>query len=338
MRAERLIALLMKLEKGSGASASELAKALGVSTRTILRDVEALSLLGVPVYAERGRTGGVRLLAHYRSELNGLSVVDVESMALVAGPAPLLQDRNGPGVRSVRSMLDKLSAAVPAIHRQSAERARARLHFDTRPWFRQPDESPYLDQLRQFVWADQCVRITYLRADGEVRDYVLEPLALVIKVDIWYLVAKKRASEKRGKQGVRAKQTTGLRVFRLSRLRCVSEYPETFERDAGFDLVRFWEQWCARFEAIPPTQYPVRLAVGKAGLDALVRAGIHDDRNLDRLPNSGQTRLEVEVDLESPEHAVGLLFPLGDRVEVLSPRPLRRALHQLAARVLKASA
>lgn len=151
----------MALQRGHPLTAGELAQRLEVSIRTIFRDIDALSSMGVPVYSEAGRGGGIRLVEGYTSDLTGLSSGEAEALALISSPASM-------GVRELampaHSALDKLSAAVPAIHQLRAQHARGRLLFDTKPWFRALDASPFLDQLRTLIWKDACIDIRYERS------------------------------------------------------------------------------------------------------------------------------------------------------------------------------
>ena len=319
MRAERLISILMALHRGRTMTAGELASRLNVSVRTIFRDIDALSAMGVPVYTELGRGGGIRLVEGYSSDLTGLSPGEAEALALVASPAAV-------GTSSlatpIRTALDKLTAAVPSIHQLRAQHARGRLLFDTKPWFRSLESSPYLDAMRACIWKDQCVDIRYRRSNGEVRDYHLEPYALVVKVDTWYAIGRVKNE---------------MRVFRMSRVQALQETNETFTRDPSFDLQKYWHAWCERFEKNPPTAYPVEISITPRGRKHLLDTyGNWFRKQLDPLGEKFR-RAHITLDLEREDLALRILFGLGAEAEILKPRPLRRKLHTLAQEVVEAT-
>jgi predicted DNA-binding transcriptional regulator YafY len=321
MRAERLIAILMALQRAQALTAGELAQRLGVSVRTIFRDVDSLSTMGVPVYTEQGRGGGIRLVEGYSSDLTGLSSGEAEALALIASPA-------GIGVRDLaaptRTALDKLAAAVPTMHQLRAQHARGRLLFDTKPWFRSYDTSPYLDTLRAAIWKDECINITYRRSDGEEREYLVEPHALVVKVDTWYLIG-------------RVKRET--RVFRISRMLTLQPAGTHFTRDADFDLHKFWNQWCEKFEKNPPNSFPVELRISARGRERLLNSfGQWFRQRLEPLGESFKGRQPVTLDFEREEVALRILFDLVLEADIVSPTTLRRKLRAQAKRVLAATA
>lgn len=320
MRAERLISILMALQRGHALTAGELAQRLDVSIRTIFRDVDALSTMGVPVYTEAGRGGGIRLMQGYSSDLTGLSSGEAEALALIASPASV-------GVRELatptRTALDKLAAAVPSMHQLRAQHARGRLLFDTKPWFRSLDASPFLDDLRACIWKDECIDISYERSDGERRDYRVEPYALVVKVDTWYLIG-------------RVKRET--RVFRISRLHTLAASATAFSRDPDFDLQKFWTGWCERFEKNPPRNFAVELTISARGRRRLLDCfGAWFRVRLEPLGERFRGRKPVTLDFEREDIALRVLFDLASEAEIVRPRSLQRKLRAQAARIIAAT-
>ncbi|MFI0907053.1 helix-turn-helix transcriptional regulator [Streptomyces sioyaensis] len=94
MKASRLLHLLLLLQTRQRLTTTELAARLEVSRRTVLRDVEALSTAGVPVYAERGRNGGIVLLPSARLSASHLEPPELEALS-VAGLDSALRERMG---------------------------------------------------------------------------------------------------------------------------------------------------------------------------------------------------------------------------------------------------
>ena len=318
MRADRLISLLLLLQNDGPTTVAQLATRLEVSKRTVLRDVDALSGLGVPVYSDRGRAGGIRLLPGYATHLNALSPLEAEAIALVSAPSMV----GGLGLeKPLASALQKITAAGPAVHQLRAQHARHRMLFDTTPWFSTPAAPPILDRLRSAVWTDQISRLDYERADGVAKTYRVRPYALVAKVDIWYLVADTAG---------------GMRVFRVARIQHADVTSETFMRKPDFDLHRFWDGWCKRFEADPGNRYLVELSITPNGKQLLLErfGGWHaaalaavDDR---------ATRSRVTLDLEREHIAVNTLVELGREATLIKPKRLRTKLTRLARDVLEA--
>jgi len=127
MRADRLLSLLMLLQARGRMTARALATELEVSERTIYRDIDALSLSGVPIYGDRGPEGGYALLESYRISLPGLKEDEVRALYMLSIPAPLAQLGVG---QELKAALRKLVAALPAAYRADAARVRQRLHLD----------------------------------------------------------------------------------------------------------------------------------------------------------------------------------------------------------------
>ncbi len=127
MRADRLVSLVLLLRQRGRLSAATLARELEVSTRTVLRDIEALSAVGVPVYAERGKHGGFALLPGFQTELTGLN--HDEALALLIAGSRRGAQAFGLGSALASAML-KVVDALPEGHRDTAVGAAQRLLID----------------------------------------------------------------------------------------------------------------------------------------------------------------------------------------------------------------
>uniref|UniRef100_UPI0013D8B44B helix-turn-helix transcriptional regulator n=1 Tax=Candidatus Frankia alpina TaxID=2699483 RepID=UPI0013D8B44B len=185
MRASRLLSVLMLLQTRGKLTARQIADELDVSVRTVHRDLDALAQAGVPVLADRGVTGGYRLLAGYRTRLTGLTADEADSLFLAGMPGAAAE--LGLGAMLAAAEL-KLMATLPEPLRERAGRVRERFHLDAPSWFRATEDTPLLAEVADAVWAQRRLRVTYRRwrAPREV-DRVLDPLGVVLKSGTWYL-------------------------------------------------------------------------------------------------------------------------------------------------------
>ena len=233
MRATRLVSLLLLLQTRGQLTAAELAERLEVSVRTVHRDVEALSVAGVPVEAVRGAAGGYRLAGGYRTRLTGLTADEAQALFAAGIPGPAAELGLGGELAAARL---KVLAALPQELQERATRAQRLFHLDARGWFRAEDTVPHLPALADCVWRGCRVRLRY-RERSTVVQRTVDPLGLVLKGGAWYLVARRSA---------------GMRVYRVSRVASVRPLGESFERPGDFELAEFWQQWSREFEESRP--------------------------------------------------------------------------------------
>jgi predicted DNA-binding transcriptional regulator YafY len=298
-------------------TARELARELEVSERTIYRDIDALSMAGVPVYGEPGPEGGYALVDRYRTNLTGLTEGEVRALFMLSIPAPLADL----GVsQELRAALLKLAAALPATRRRDEERARQRFHLDS-TWWRQGEEvAPHLHTVHQAVWQDRKLHVTYRPPFAVEIEQLVAPYGLVAKAGVWYLVC---ARDER----VRVHRVSGLLDARVS--------DEAFERPAGFDLAAFWERWCAEHEAIL-SDYTATVRVAPNFIPELPR--YFGDPIRTRIAQAGPPDAEgwvrLELSFESFEAARERILGFGRGVEVLEPRALRRSVLDYAEQIV----
>lgn len=317
MRARRLLSLLLLLQNRGHGTARELADELGVSLRTVYRDIEALSTAGIPIATERGPGGGCRLLHGYRTQLTGLDAGEAEALFLAGLPGPATE--LGLGSLLARAQR-KVLAALPARLRAAASLADQRFHLDTRGWFQPVSEHPALESLAAAVWSDRRVRFAYARNDGKRVTREADALALGLKTGLWYLVARVDAD---------------LRVYRVQRISDVEVTAASFARDASFDLAAFWSEWVTRFEeSLDGVEVTIRVAPAAIGWverlgDPVRRAGAEPAPTVD--PDGWQRRRLV---FEKLEYAESQLLGFGAAVEVVEPDALRARIAARAAETL----
>ena len=312
VRASRLVSLLLLLQTRGQLTAAELAGHFEVSIRTIHRDVEALEAAGVPVEAVRGPAGGYRLARGYRTRLTGLTSEEAE--VLFVGPAAEL----GLGHVLADARL-KVLAALPPELQERAERSARLFHLDTRGWFHGEDKTPHLPTLAAAVWRGRRLDARYREGRNVVRR-TLDPLGLVFKAGVWYLVARRSA---------------GMRVYRVSRFASVRARDEGFERPARFDLAEFWDDWSLRFEHERP-RFDVRLRIARVGLPFLRRLVHPDGRAVLDAVRAGPRSdvVELVVPFENLDFAYRELLTFGSDVEVLDPPELRERMLRAAEEVV----
>ena len=314
MRADRLISLVLLLRRRGRLTAETLARELDVSTRTVLRDIEALSAAGVPVYAERGRHGGFALLPGYRTELTGLN--HDEALALLSAGSGRGEQMVGLG-SALASAMRKVVDGMPDGHRDTASDAARRILVDpeTDLLSRRPaaDEVPdtTMGEVRRAVVAGHRLRLHYAATDEAPRWRTVDPIGLVTVRDKGYLLATRSGAD---------------RTYRLSRILAAQELPEPAERPHEVDLDRLWRERCAQF---------------LAGSDhVVVQVRVDPTRREELLGTALAVRAEgpdpdgrpcLEVTFQDARHAEWALWQLGADAEAVTPRSVRAALHHRAA-------
>ncbi|MET8305933.1 MULTISPECIES: YafY family protein [unclassified Micromonospora] len=317
MRASRLISLLLLLQARGSMTAGELARELEVSERTVYRDVLALSAAGVPVYADRGRAGGYRLLGGYRTRLTGLTRDEAEALFLSGLPGPAGDMGLADAVAAAEL---KVLAALPPALRDAPARAGQRFHLDVPGWFRETGPPPWLTELARAVWRDRVVQLGYRRGDREATRRV-QPYGLVLKSGVWYLV---------GRVGEDA------RTYRVDRVTGVEVGEESFDRDEDFDLAGYWREQAGSFlRTMLRAEVTVRLSpAGLRQLRHLVDAPfVYDEVVATADEPDGQGRVVTRLPVESVEVAYHQLLGLGPEVEVLEPPALRELFADAADRL-----
>ena len=315
MRQSRLLSILILLQTHGRLAAAALAARFEVSVRTVYRDIDELAAAGVPVFSERGRNGGFSLREGYRTTLTGLTPAESEAL-LFAGVGKAAAEL-GMAADAAAAQL-KMLASLPAESGSRAGRIAARFHLDPVHWYSRADAVDTLPRLASAVWGDRRVRIRYASWKAEVQREV-EPLGLVLKAGVWYLVA-----------GIK----DGARTYRVSNIRELELLEATFRRPARFDLARHWAVASGEFElGLLRQRAVVRLSPeGLRLLREIHAAGAEAAETAHRSCRPAGW-IEAEIPIESVDYATRQLLRLGAEIEVRRPVELRRALAREARRI-----
>lgn len=317
MRADRLLSILLLLQLYQRMTAGELAKRLEVSERTIYRDMDALSASDVPVIAERGTGGGWELLDTYQTNLTGLNEAEIKTLFLPR-PAHMLSDL---GLQQAsEGALIKLLAALPTSNRREAEYFRQRIHVDGAPWHPHSTEenSSAFPLLQEAIWQERKLFLTYRRSDGASFERLVDPLGLVAKGSVWYLVAAVDGEP---------------RTYRVSRVETARLTDQPALRPPAFDLADYWERSSAAFMVNLPS-YLATLRADPVILPRLRYAGryAHIEQS-DPPDDQGRITLHMRFDTQDVAREYALGF--GPAIEVLEPPELRAQVLETARRIVE---
>ena len=315
MRADRLVSLVLLLRQRGQMTATTLARGLEVSTRTVLRDIEALSAAGVPVHAERGRHGGFALLPGFRTELTGLN--HDEALALLIAGSRRGAQAFGLGSALASAML-KVVDALPDSYRAIAAGAAQRLLIDPatdllsrRVGAEEEVPDAVVAEVRRAVLAGHKLRIHYTALDQTPTWRTVDPIGLVTVRGQGYLLATRSGAD---------------RTYRLSRVLAAEELAQPAERPDRVDLDRAWQERSTRFRA------------GGNQVNAWVR--LNPSRREDLLGTALAVHsegadpdgwLRLEVSFQDARHAEWALWQLAADAEALAPPSLRTSLRDRAA-------
>jgi len=341
MRADRLLKMLMALQSKGKMTTRQLAELVEVSERTILRDMDALTLAGIPVVAERGKSGGWKLMEHFKHGLNEVHFEALKSLFILPSVsilAALNIDASSEEIR--QSLLNKL----PNAAKQDAQQYFHKIHIDSATW-RASAGTAAVVQLRELqaaLWEDKRLEITYLNGKGESSQRIVRPLGLVAKGNVWYMVALNENGE--------------YRNYKVSRIASVKVMDTTFTRPEHFNLSQYWEQSKRQFiEALPIVEVQVlahrsilsrlrytgkfvsKLEVEPLSIDERsIRSKLDTEEKLVAGADAGSaTMVPVNLQFNSEQEAVEFVLGFGGAIQLLSPANLIPSIIEQAKAAIK---
>jgi predicted DNA-binding transcriptional regulator YafY len=310
MRADRLVSALLLLQRRGRMTAAELAEELEVSVVTARRDLEALSVAGIPVYPQAGRGGGWALVGGARTDLTGLSGPEAQALFTLVGPAAAVSPE-------AKAALRKLVRALPQTFRDRAEAAASSTVIDPTRWGDRVRTRPVLvDRLQSAVVAGRRVRLTYARRGEAPTERLVDPWGLVDKDELWYLVAG---------------TDRGRRTFRVDRVVAAEVTVEPAERPADFSLDAAWREIVGEMEQRRSATWAT-VVIETRFVPVL---NDHFGRHLEVLDERPDGRSRVRVGAPTARDIARALAGWGALVEALDPPEVRGELARIAAELAR---
>ena len=295
MQSGRLFEILYILLERGGATVGELADQLEVSERTIRRDIDALSAAGVPVYAARGRRGGVRLLDGFVLSKSLLSAREQDEILYA------LQSLRATGAEQDGALLTRLSAL---FRRETVDWIDA----DFSDWGDTGERRALFEQLKAAILERRVLSFDYFGQNGQAARRTAEPVKLRFKGISWYLQAWCRERQ-------------AFRTFKLSRMEHVAVLDEHFAPHAappsldGTGTV-----------SVPTTRIVVRFSPA-------VAFRVYDEFERARIQPQPDGSLLVRTEWPVGAWGAGYLLSYGAQAEILHPPALRRHVFEEAEKI-----
>lgn len=314
-----MIATLLLLQARGRVTAAELATELEVSVATARRDLEALSVAGVPVYPQAGRGGGWSLVGGARTDLSGLTGPESQALFTLVGPGAGASPEAQQAVR-------KLLRALPSPFRADASAAAEAVRLDAGAWGEQRRSRPQVvDVVQQAVIDRRQVRLDYSNRTGQVSNVLINPLGLIAKDDLWYLLATRDDGP-------------DVRTYRMDRVASVEVTAQPAERPEDFDLAREWQRVVAYVEE-RRARVRATVLVRRRHLWVLRdHFGTYLDVVGDAPPVADEERIEVTVAAHTARSIAEQLAGWGSIIEVTGPQDVRQELARIGTELAAAYA
>lgn len=295
MKNDRLFQLVyLLLEKGS-LSAPALARELEVSVRTVYRDVETLSMAGVPIYTTTGKNGGISLTEGYSFDKTLLS--DEEQNQLLFAVQSL---------KAADQQVDGLLSKLGGAFRKPSQDW---ITVDFSRWGLKQVDSVRFGTIKNAILAKQVLQITYCGTSGEMTDRSIQPLRLIYKDKYWYL------------QGYCLK-AEDFRLFKVSRIVELTPTKEYFTRDYEGDIPPIEL-------AVPPySNTNIKLKIS-----ARLAFRVYDEFDRESITVMPDGSMLVQANFPMDSWGVSYIFSFGTDVEILHPHELRYQLSEYAEKI-----
>ncbi len=287
-----IVYLLMQKKK---ITAKELANKFEVSTRTIYRDIETLSRANIPIYAEKGREGGIRILEEYILNTSLLSEEE-QNQILFA-----LQGMKNVVGKNEKDILEKLSILFN-------KKIKDWIKIDFSKWGKDSREQEQFELIKSAILTKKIIKFTYYNTEGKVSRRIVEPLQIWFKDKSWYVMSYCR-------------NKNDYRIFKLARIKEIEILPEHFERE----LPKENKEEQNHIKTIH-----LQLEISKE-----MAYRVYDEFEKEEITQNKKGDFIIQVSYPENEWVYGYLLSFGEHAKVLLPDKAKKKVKEKLEKALK---
>lgn len=309
MKIDRLLAITVLLLNRGRVSAKELSERFEVSSKTIYRDMDALSQAGIPIVAYQGISGGFEIMEQFMIDRYWLSIEEMGALVTaVKGINLALEDKETDALlQKVNSLLQKAQSGSMRDKREE------QLIMDMNPWGQRSGIKDVMKLLRKAIEERRRVVIEYISSAGTSQHRIIEPVYLILKSSIWYVQAY-------------CTMRKDFRVFRLSRIQHAELTQETFDPVAVPVLDHY--QWDVSWSETSEVALILTF-------DLAARQRIADMFHPDEVKMLPDGSYQIEVMMKPDEWFYGMILSFGGLVKVESPDDVAQEVVRRAEQILR---
>ena len=304
MKIDRLLSIIFILLEKKKISAKALAEIFEVSTRTIYRDIDTLTLAGVPIITIPGVNGGIQILEDYKVNKNYFSQNDLSTLLLglnSVSPALSMEEQS--------SALSKIKNLIPKETYAEVEKKMSQISIDLTSWASNNQTSKTFKKIKKAIDQSKIIAFSYYDRSMNATIRKIEPYRLVMKDTSWYLQGYCLLRE-------------DVRVFRLSRMDAI-EIKEPFEkRDLEFQALS-GSRWIG--------DHLMRI---KLKVDILARERIVERCGEDAIETIDGNNMIVNFPFVDDDYGYSILLSFGETCECLEPAYVRNKLVDKLKKIL----
>lgn len=302
MKVSRLISIIMILMDKKRIGAKELADMFEVSTRTIYRDVESISMAGIPIHSTSGVGGGFEIMEKYKIDKNTFSEADLTTLLIGISSIPDAMKN-----KDFINTHTKIKRLIPTEKIESTNLQTEQIHIDFSRWMGNRNLEPHLNTIKMALKENKVLSFEYINHSGNKTTRQVEPYQLVLKNSQWYF------------HGYCYKRND-FRLFKLTRLSHLKIEDATFTPKGYPKLILDTK------EILTKLQVTIKLRIHTSIMEQLL-----DYCDYDNFLKDGKDHYIVNFPFIENNYHYGILLSFGDMCECLAPLHIRTELKRKTA-------